>query len=52
MSCNSYKYMRDEYEVCYRKPDEESPHGYDSCYCQGDSSHCPLPGDDEGEEIL
>ena len=51
MACSSYKYMWDEYDVCYRKSDDKSPHGYDSCYCQGDRSHCPLP-DEVDEEIL
>lgn len=50
MPCSSYKYMHDEYEICYRKPNDECPHGYDSCYCQGDKSCCSLSEFDKEEE--
>lgn len=51
MSCGSYKFCSDEYEVCYRKPDDDVPHGYEACYCQGDTTHCPLNGSDTYEEF-
>ena len=51
MPCSSYKYKWDDSEVCYMQPDDESIHGYGTCYCQGDETHCPLPYDDEVEEI-
>jgi len=52
MPCSSYKYMWDDSEICYRQDDDERPHGYGTCYCQGDETYCPLPYEDEDEEIL
>jgi len=53
MPCGSYEYRWDGSEICYRKTDDESIHGYGSCYCQGDETHCLLPYDeDEDEEVI
>jgi len=52
MSCCAYQYRHDGYEVCYRQPYDESPHGYGCCFCQGNIDYCPLPtfNSEEGEQ--